>query len=104
MNHADSAEKPPVFEDERGCMKTVGNFYALIRSVRDLNDQGIHPRWSFSLAPFDQRGFFSGINLIDRPLSDPFPTPFGWLGLGDWGGAVVGIIGMRCAYSGEKIH
>jgi len=45
-------------------MKSVGNFYALIRSVRDLNAQGIHQRWSFSLSFFDQRGFFSRIDRV----------------------------------------
>lgn len=45
-------------------MKSVGSFYALIRSVRDLNAQGINQRWSFSLSLFDQRGFFSRIKTI----------------------------------------
>jgi hypothetical protein len=43
----DSAEEPAVFEDERRCMKSVGNSYALILSVRDLSGRGIHLRWSF---------------------------------------------------------
>src|ERR1035437_2773302 len=37
-------------------MKSVGNSYALVSSVRDLNGRGIHLRWSFSLSLFDQRG------------------------------------------------
>src|ERR1019366_7890661 len=37
-------------------MKSVGNSYALVSSVRDLNGRGIHLRWSFSLLLFDQRG------------------------------------------------
>jgi len=58
-------------------MKSVGNFYALICSVRDLNDQGIHQRWSFSLALFDQRGFFSRIYKVRSGVCSRMA--FGWL-------------------------
>src|ERR1035441_5704890 len=62
------AEEPPILEDERRCMKSVGNSYALISSVVDLNDRGIHLRWSFSLSLFCQRGSSAESLLSSFPL------------------------------------
>ena len=55
-------------------MKSVGNSYALVSSVRDLNGRGIHLRWSFSLSLFDQRGSSAESNLRSDPLRWPVRT------------------------------
>jgi hypothetical protein len=81
--NTDSAEKPPVFEDKRRCTKSVGNSYALIWSIRDLNDRGIHQTWSFSLSLFDPRGFSAESILCSDPATAAReivtrPSPSGW--------------------------
>ena len=70
MTQADFAEEPPLFEDERKCMKSVENSYALASSVRDLNCRGIHLRWSFSLSLFDQRGSSAESKLWVDPFTE----------------------------------
>ena len=53
----DFAEKPPFFCPDIKLCKSVGTFYALIYDMRRFHDQGIYPRWSFSVSIFDHVGF-----------------------------------------------
>jgi hypothetical protein len=81
-------------------MKSVGNSYALISSIVDLNGRGIHLRWSFSLSLFCQRGSsaesrmscFHGMLLV--PVSALAAS--GWSGAGSAPNNAIILIGLRC--------